>query len=168
MGSITPGTNGTLKSTTLENALYEALTIASNWESDIAKNPTLESRVSIQSSFATKTLEANFNFKLEKSFNSTDATSFPVVTQLLNTNYSAGSGGTIIAPNIYAAIVRLCEEIQNRESNVNKNPQAKNAITSLNYDSESLVVKGSVNMNLDFTTDSTGSVVSRARVYLLD
>lgn len=168
MGSVTPGSGGTLKSVTIENALYEALTLASNWESDVLKNPTLESKIAIQTSFATKTLDANFTFKLEKSFSTTDATSFPVVTQLIGTNYSAGTGGTIVAPNIYAAIVRICEEIQNREASVNKNPLTKNSITVLNYASETLTVTGSINMSLDFTTDSTGSVVSRARTYLLD
>ncbi len=168
MGSVTPGTSGTLKSNTIENMLYEALTIASNWENDLNKNPTAEYKISIQSDYSAKRMTANFTFKLDRQKSTLGSPSFGILCQLVSTNYSAGTGGFLITTNIYAAIVEICEEIQNRDANVNKNPQSLNTITALNYDSETLTVTGSVTLIVDNTTDNTGSVVSRARTYLLD
>lgn len=168
MGAITPGTNATLKSNTIENILYEALTVASGWENDLVKNPTAEYKVSIQTNFSARRLNATFNFKLDRVRTATGAPSFPVLCQLVSTGYSSGSGAFLISSNIYAAIVEICEEIQLRDGNVNKNPQNLNTVTALNYDAETLTVTGALTLLIDATTDNTGSVVSRARTYLLD
>lgn len=168
MGTIAPGTNGTLKSITIENMLYEALTIASNWESDTTKNPTADYKIAMQVDYAAKRVTANFSFKLDRQRSTTGAPSFPVQCHLVSTNYAVGSGGFLISTNIYAAIVELCEELQIRDANVNKNPLALNTVTALDYASEVLTLTGSVNLIVDSTTDSTGSVVTRARTYLLD
>lgn len=179
MGSITPGVNGTLKSNTIENMLYEALNIAINWENDTSlRNPTNEKNITLTEDRAARRVTASFDFKISREKTSSGATSFPVQTQLITTGYavgssSAGSGGVAIPPsivstNIYAAIVEICEELQRRDVDQAKNPQGLNTVTSLNYDSESLTVSGSASMMVDFSTDNAGNVVSRARVYLLD
>lgn len=168
MASLAPSTNGSLRSNTLENALYEALIVASNWELDTAKNPTAEIKIAIQQDFGAKRLNANFTFNLGREKTATGSTAFPVLCQLTNTNYSPGSGGTLVSTNIYAAIIEICEEVQKRDAITNKNPLGLNTVTSLNYDSETLIVTGSVSFVVDTTIDSTGGAVSRARIYLID
>lgn len=178
MGSITPGVNGTLKSNTLENALYEALNIALIWENDTTKNPNNERNITLTEDRAAKRITASFDFKITRERTANGATSFPVQTALVSTGYAVGTGTTnvsgttvppsIISTNIYAAIVEICEEIQRRDNDQVKNPQGLNTVTALNYDSEALTVTGSISMVVDFSTDSTGSVVSRARTYLID
>ncbi|MBD2130698.1 hypothetical protein NDI39_09995 [Microcoleus sp. ZQ-A2] len=168
MGIITPGTNGTLKSNTIENMLYEASILACNWENDVTKNPTEERRVTLTEDKSAKRATLNFTFKVTREKTATGSTAFPVQTQLVNSGYVVGSGGSIVSPNIHAAIVELCEEVQRRDADVNKNSQQLNTITSLNYDSESLTVSGSASFLVDFSIDGTGNAVSRARAYLLD
>lgn len=168
MGSITTGTGGTLKSNTIENMLYEALVLAVNWENDVTKNPTAEKKISLNEDKAAKRLTSNFDFKIARERTPTGSTSFPVQTQLIGTNYTPGTTPSIVSTNIYAAIVEIVEEIQRRDSDQNKNPQGLNTVTALNYDSESLTVTGAISLVVDFSTDSQGNVLSRARAYLLD
>lgn len=178
MGSITPGVGGTLKSNTIENMLYEALNIALNWENDATKNPNNERNITLTEDRAARRVTAAFDLKISRERTTSGATSFPVQTALVSTGYAVGTGTTnvsgvivppsIISTNIYAAIVEICEELQRRDIDQNKNPQGLNTVTALNYDSESLTVTGSVNMVVDFSTDNTGNVVSRARAYLID
>ena len=168
MGSVAPGTNGTLKSTTIENILYEALSIASNWENDLVKNPTGEKKISLSLDMAAKRATASFSQKVNREKTSTGSTAFPVQTQLVSSGYAAGTGSAIISTNIYAAIVEICEEIQRRDADNLKNPQGLNTVTSLSYDSEALAVSGSISLVVDFAIDATGNIVSRARTYLLD
>ena len=178
MGIITPGVNGTLKSTSIENMLYEALCIAVNWENDKGKNPNEEKKITLNESKSDKRVTANFDFKVKREKTNTGSTSFPVDCQLVSTNYLVGSGTTgvggatippsIVSTNIYGAIVELCEEVQRRDADQLKNPQGLNTVTSLSYDSETLTVSGSVTLVIDFSTDNTGNVITRARAYLLD
>lgn len=168
MGSVVPGTGGTLKSNTIENSLYEALVIASNWENDIAKNPSGEKRIALITDTPSKLFNANFTLKIARELTATGVPSFPVQSQLIGTGYTAGSGGAIVSGNIYAAIVEICEEIQKREAIAAKNPLNLNGVTELSYNSETLTVAGSVTLSIDTTTDATGNVVSRARAYLVD
>lgn len=168
MGSITVGIAATLKSNTIENILYEALTIASIWENDLVKNPTAEKRIALAVDIAAKRLTASFNQKISREKTASGSTTFPVQSQFVNSGYSAGTGGTIVSSNIYSAIVEICEEIQKRDADQSKNPQGLNTVLSLSYDSETLIVTGSVNLAIDVTTDGTGNNVTRAKVYLLD
>src|SRR5919202_3898549 len=153
MGSVAPGTGGTLKSTTIENVLYEALSIATNWENDLTKNPTAQRNITLLVDFAAKRVGASFTCKLSRERTATGATSFPVQTQLVSSGYAAGTTPSIISTNIYAAIIEICEEIQRRDGDSKKNPQGLNTVTALNYDSEALTVTGSVSLVVDFSTD---------------
>lgn len=178
MGIVTPGTNGTLKSTFIENMMYEALCVAVNWENDITKNPSGEKKITLTESKSDKRLTAGFEFKLAREKTVNGSTAFPVQCQLVGTGYAVGSGTTgvsgatippsIVSTNIYAAIVEIAEDIQRRDADQAKNPQALNTITALNYDSESLTVSGALSLVVDFSTDNTGNVISRARTYLID
>lgn len=168
MGSVTSGSAGTLKSSTIENILYEALTIGANWENDLTKNPSGERKIALSQDFAAKRINAGFTFSLTRERTATGATAFPVQSQLVDTGYKVGTGSTIISTNIYAAIVEICEELQRRDADSNKNPQNLNTVTALTYDSEALTVTGSITLVVDFSTDATGNIVSRARSYLTD
>lgn len=168
MGSVTVAVGGTLRSNTIENMLYEALSLACNWENDVVKNPTAEKKVSLTEDKAEKRVTANFTFKINRERTSTGSTSFPVQTHLVSTGYAAGTTPAIVSTNIYAAIVEICEEIQKRDADVNKNPMGLNTVTSLNYDSEALTVTGSISQSFDFTPDAQGNIVSRAKTYLVD
>lgn len=168
MGAVVPGTNGTLKSNTIENMLYEALNIAINWENDQIKNPTGEKRITLTEDKSAKQVTASFDFKINRDKTTVGATSFPVQSALVGTGYTAGTTPAIVSDNIYAAIVEICEEIQRRDADSRKNPQSLNTVTTLNYVSESLTVSGSITLVVDASTDNFGNVVTRARAYLLD
>lgn len=169
MATITPGTDGTLKSTTLENALHEALLRCISYELDTAKNPLVTRNIVMSCDFAQNKVTGSFSFGLLVSIDSTTGTSTNTILEYLtNSGYLPGTGGTIKSAIISAAIVEIAERIQILDRNSLKNPTAKNTITGLTYDSEANTVSGNFEYELSVVLGASGVSTITAKTYLLD
>lgn len=168
MATLTPGTSGTLKSVTLENAFHEALSRVALAEQDATKNTQALSRVTMSNDLRTSRITGSFTFPLTKETTATGSISFVTVEHLTGLNYTAGSGGTLKSPGLCAAVVELAELIQTKEQSTAKNPQSINSITGLTYDSETLLVSGSFDYSTVATVSAAGEVVIAGKTYLLD
>lgn len=168
MATYTPGTGGTLKSTTLENAFHEALNSAINFEKDTAKNPQNQQKIGLSINAVTRSATGSFTFSLTKEITTAGTISFPVTDYFTTSGFTPGTGSTIKSANLPAAIVELAELLQTREQNSTKNPQNLNTITSLNYDSEALTVDCTFAYNLDAAMATDGGLSLKAKTYLAD
>lgn len=168
MAILTPGTTGTIKSVSLENAFHEALSRVALAEQDSTKNTQALTRVTLTSDIRTSRVTGTFTFALTKAFTETGSTSFVVVEHLSNTGYAAGTGGTLKSPGLCAAVVELAELIQAKEQLTSKNPSSLNSITGLTYDSETLLVSGSFDYQTVASMTAAGELSIAAKTYLLD
>lgn len=168
MATLTPGTGGTLKSVSLENAFHEALSRVALAEQDSTKNTQALSRVTMTNDVRSSRVTGTFTFALSKETTATGSIAFVVVEHLIGTGYAAGTGGTLKSPGLCAAVVEIAEAIQSKEQITSKNPSSLNAITGLSYDSETLLVSGSFDYQTVPTMSATGELSIAAKTYLLD
>ena len=169
MSTITPGTSGSLQSTTLENALNEAIALAISYELDATKNPQSLKNLTQSYDLATNTCTATFTFPLSIVIDS-NGRIIPTVTEYLSsTGFTPGNPvGTIKSSGIAATIVEVCERIQTLDRNSLKNPSNNNTITGLTYDSEALTVTGAISFGIVPAILPTGIISIVAKQYLLD
>lgn len=169
MSTITPGTTGSLKSTTLENALHEALLLCISYELSTTKNPLATRNIVMACDFSQNKVTGSFTFGLLVSVDSTTGTPTNTILEYLtNSGYAPGGGGTIKSSIISAAIVEIAERIQIQDRNSLKNPTAKNTITGLSYDSEANTVSGNFDYEIVVTIGTDGVPTVAAKTYLLD
>jgi hypothetical protein len=168
MAILTPGTGGTIKSVTLENAFHELLSRIATLEQDTSKNSTAATKITMSVDVRSGRVTGNFSFGLTKETTATGSTSFVVVEHLSNSGYAQGTNGTIKSAGINASLVEVCEMIQTKEQLASKNPTGLNTITGLNYDSETLLITGNFDYNVTGSIDNLGSLVLAAKTYLVD
>lgn len=168
MTTITPGTGGTIKSTTLENAFHEALTLCIGYERDTAKNPSNLRNITLSINLADNKATGTFSFGLTKEISATGSITHTTAEYLTNTAFASGTGGTIVSNTIASAILEIAERIQTLEANSLKNPTAIQQITGITYDSEQLSVSGTFDYAVVSIVDATGKTVISAKPYLVD
>lgn len=168
MATLTPGTGGTLKSVSLENAFHEALSRVAIAEQDSTKNTQALTRVTMSNDIRTSRVTGSFTFALQKETTASGSIAFVVVEHLTGIGYAAGAGGTLKSAGLCGALVELAELIQSREQTTSKNPSSINAITGLTYDSETLLVSGTFDYSTIPTVSGTGELIISAKTYLLD
>lgn len=167
MATLTPGTEGTLKSATLETAFHEALSLAAIFEQDPLKNPQALSRIVMSLDIRTGQIKGNFTFEVTPTTAADGSTSFPVVEYLQNTGYTKGTGGGLISAGLCGAIVEIAEKIQAKEALSSKNPQGLNGVSGLNYGTETKIVNASFDYMVAGAV-TTGAYSCTAKTYLLD
>jgi hypothetical protein len=168
MATLTPGTGGTLKSTTLEAAFHEALSLAAVAEQDPLKNPQALSRIVMGLNVRTGQVTGTFTFEVVPTTGSDGSTAFPVTEYLQNTGYAKGTGGGLSSAGLCGAIVELAEKIQAKERLSSKNPQGLNGVAGLNYATETQVVSASFDYLVTGSVSTTGAYICTAKTYLLD
>lgn len=167
MASLTPGTGGTLKSTSIEAAFHEALCLATLAEQDSLKNPQKLRRVGLSLDLRMSQVSGSFSFVFEPTAATDGAATFPITEYLIGINYAKGTGGELKSSALCGAIVELAEKIQAKQRLTSKNPSGMFAITRLAYNSDVKIVSGF------FAYNVTGSVVNgifstAAKTFLMD
>lgn len=167
MAIFTPG-GGTLKSTTLENALFEAITLLLSKEKDTAVNTGNESRVTL-SLDQTLIASGTCTFVGLESVSSVDGSINWVVSNYLSPtfSFSPGTSSSIKSANLPAAIVEIAKKIQALEVQTAKNTQNLNRI-NLTYDSDAATITLTFECALALTIASDGKTQLQANTYLLD
>lgn len=167
MATFIPG-GGTLKSTTLEGAFFEAVMLLLSKEKDTTLNVSNLSRVSFtidQGLIAT----GSCTFSAQENLSATDDSVSWNVSNYLGSGFvfSPGSGGTLKATNLPAAIVALAKRMQNLESQTSKNSKGLNNI-AITYDSDLLTVRVNWQCQLDLATNANGRAETIVKTYLVD
>ncbi len=168
MATITPGTGGTLTSTTLESIFHEALNTAILYELDLTKNPQSIRNITLSIDLANNRATGTFSFAATKAIGASGGTTFTPNEHLSNSGFTPGTGGTIKSAGINSAIVEIAELIQAREADSLKNPTATQNITGLTYDSEANNIAGTFSYIITQAIDATGKTVITGKTYLLD
>lgn len=168
MTTITPGTGGTLKSTTLENAFHECLVKGLSYELDSTKNPSSIKNITLALDLATNRARGTFSFSFGLELGTTGQMTVTVSEYLTSTGFTSGTGGTVRSNTIASAIVEIAEMLQAKDRLPSKNPSQANTITGLSYDSETLVVTGAFEYGIVTSVEATGNTIISAKNYLLD
>lgn len=167
MATFTPG-GGTLKSTTLENALVEGLMLLRSKELDTTINPANENKVNF-SIDQTLVLSGTATFTAQETVSSTDGSINWNTNNYLGAGFvfSAGSGGTVKSTNLPAAIIEIAKRMQLLEAQTAKNQSGLNRI-NLTYDSDAATVTLTFEAALVITIATDGKTQLQATSYLLD
>lgn len=167
MALFTPST-GTLKSVTLENALFEAISLLLQKEKDTTVNTGNENRVTF-SLDQNLSLTGTCTFNAIESVSSSDGSINWLVANYLNATFTftPGTSGTLKSVNLPAAIIEIAKRIQLLEVQTAKNTQNLNKI-NLVYDSDAATVTLTFQCDLTITIASDGKVQYSAIAYLTD
>lgn len=159
---------GTLKSTTLENALVEGLMLLRSKELDTTINPANENKISF-SVDQTLVLSGTATFTAQETVSSTDGSINWNVNNYLGAGFifSAGSGGTVKSNNLPAAIIEIAKRMQLLEAQTAKNQSGLNRI-NLTYDSDAATVTLTFESSLTISIATDGKTQFSATSYLVD
>lgn len=166
MALFTPGT-GTLRSTTLESALLEAIMLLLGKEQDAAINPNNQKRVTFnlnQQLVASGTC----NFLATETLDTTNDSIRWTVDNYLASGFVFSAGnGTLKAGNLPAAIIAIAKRIRSLEVQPTKNATGQSNI-NLVFSSQESAVTLYWKMPVQTVTDSNGRVAYNAVPYLID
>lgn len=166
MAIITPGTGGTIKSTTLEGQIFEAISLARKWELDSSKNPSARNYISSYSLSATG-FAAAVSFPCELSLNTSGQTVFVIPDYLVGTAFTPGTTGTFKSSNIAAYIAELILHGQLLERQSSKNPSSINNFSAEYNTEEPITFNANISLALILDISSNGKPQFNAVEYLL-
>jgi hypothetical protein len=135
MTVITPGTTGTLKSSTAEATLIEILTFIRNNERLSAKNPSNRRFVNVDYNHNTGLVVVSWTIPAITSITSTGTIETSASDYLTDVAFTSGTGGTFKSSGYTQTVLEVAEYLQLLEQDSSKNPNALNYIQS-NYDSD--------------------------------
>lgn len=147
MTSITPGTNGTLKSTTAEALLAEIATFLRNNEKVSARNPTNLNYIRPDFNLNSFTFICSFSLPVEQTIGTDGGVTFTASEYLSGLTFSAGAGGTFKSATAAQYFLEIIAFLQATEADNTKNPQANNYVSS-SYDGDNNLFTGSVTIPL--------------------
>ncbi len=166
MAIITPGTGATLKSSTLEAQLLEAISLARKWELDSARNPSARNYIS-NYSLSASGFTANISFPCDMSLNTSGQPIFTIPDYLSGTGFTAGTAGTFKSTNIAAYIGELVIFGQLLERQSAKNPSSINNLSAEYNTEEPITLNANISLALTLDIASNGKPQFTAVEYLL-
>lgn len=167
MATVTPGSGGTIKSTTAEGHLQEIMTFISIKQAALSTNPSEVTNVSCNHNQQALTFTGNYQFSVSQAIDGSGALTLEANTYLVGTGFQVGTGGTFKgnSPEKYALEVLMY--LQGLEQNPSLNPQGRNFITGT-YNSDNGLYQGSFSIPVLLGIDATSGVVNYgANPYLL-
>ncbi|MEH2242356.1 hypothetical protein [Nostoc sp.] len=166
MTSITPGTNGTLKSITAENALVELVAILKNGEANTTVNPNKRNYVTLDFNLNTGSVAISFNIPTIPIITTTGSIEISASEYLTNLGFSCGIGGTFKSSTAAQSLIEIASYLQAKEADSISNSQGNN-YTNFNYDGDSTIFGGSATIPFTISIDSNGKPVIETTEYLL-
>lgn len=167
MTTLNPGTGGTLKATTLENAIQEILVWIIATERDIAKNPNqIRNITSLSWDLTTRLFSASYTIPVIKNIDATGNSCFQGKEYLTNDGFIQGSGGDLLSTGAVATLLEISERIQTLENDLAKNPDSKNFVGGT-FNTNSLTYSGSVSAIFKEKFDTDGEIIFEVEEYLL-
>lgn len=167
MATITPGTGGTLRSTTIEGALCEALKLLKGYEQDSVKNPAnLNYVFTYSQDFVTNRIDTTWSIPVQRVIDSTGGTTYRCAEYLTSVGYAAGTGGTLKSTTLANVILEISEKMQELEANPLKNTRALNQLTG-SIQMDTLTFTGSFSGTITGTPNTSGKTETTIAEYLL-
>lgn len=167
MATVTAGTGGTIKSTTLEAQLQESCMLLQILEVTPANNPDQLDRISVAHDPDTNNFTATFNFPVEQTINDLGQINYSAPDYLTDTDFLPGTGGTFKSTTLAGYLMEALIYAQNIERQSIRNPTNRNGATG-NFNSDSTLFTGSLSLPVLITVEPDGSIKYVADEYLLD
>ena len=166
MTVITPGTGGTMKSTTGEALLAEVIDFIQLAESNSVRNPNVRDYVRANYNCNSYLLEASFTFSYTEALSTTTGEMFiSLPDYLTGTNFVPGTNGTFKSSNVCAYCFEVAKYLDIAERDATKNPTNQNRIT-ITQNAEALVATGTISLPFTLTQNSTGTRTIAITPYL--
>ncbi|WOD37370.1 hypothetical protein [Nodosilinea sp. E11] len=167
MATVTPGTGGTIKSTTAEGQAHEILSFISLKQLSTVVNPGQVENVLGSHDQQAQTFSGTYQFSVSQAIDGNGNLTLSANSYLVGAGFQEGTGGTFKGntPEKYALEVLMY--LQNLERTPALNPSSRNFVTGT-YNSDTGVYQGSFNIPVIMGIDATSGVVSYgADPYLL-
>jgi hypothetical protein len=167
MASVTPGVDGTIKSTTAEGQAHEILSFISLKQLSEVTNPGLVSNVLASHDQQALLFSGSYQFSVSQAIDLSGNLTLSVNPYLVGPGFQEGTGGTFKGntPEKYALEVLMY--LQSLELNPTLNPSSRNNITGT-YNSDTGLYQGSFSLPVILGIDAvTGIVNYGADPYLL-
>jgi hypothetical protein len=153
MTLITPGTTGTLQSTSAEAALVEILTFIRNNERLSAKNPSSRRYVNVDYNLNTGFVVLSWTIPSRVNITGTGSIETSADNYLTDVSFFSGTGGTFKSTGYTQSILEIAEFLQLAEQDSSKNPNDLNYIQS-NYDSDTKNYSGNAQIPFNVEIDN--------------
>lgn len=167
MATVTPGTGGTIKSTTAEGQAHEILSFIALKQQSEVTNPGQVFNVLGGHDQQALTYSGTYQFSVAQTIAAGGALTLTANTYLIGTAFQEGTGGTFSgnSPERYALEVLMY--LQTLERNPALNPSNRNFITGT-YNSDTGLYQGSFSLPVILGIDAGSGVVNYgADPYLL-
>lgn len=167
MATVTPGTGGTIKSTTAEGQAHEILSFIGIKQRSLSTNPGEVTNVNGQHDQQALIFSGSYQFSVAQTISASGALTLEAVPYLVGSAFQVGTGGTFKgnSPEKYALEVLMY--LQSLELNPATNPQNRNFITGT-YNSDTSIYQGSFSIPVLMAIDAASGVVNYgANPYLL-
>jgi hypothetical protein len=167
MATVTPGTGGTIKSTTAEGQLHEIMSFLSINQASIGTNPSEATNVSCSHDQQALLFSGTYQFSVAQTIAANGSLTLAVNPYLVGTAFQEGSGGTFKSNTPEGYALEVLMYLQNRELNPSFNPNNRNNITG-SYNSDTGLYQGSFSIPVILGIDAVSGVVNYgANPYLL-
>lgn len=167
MTTVTPGTGGTIKSTTAEGQAHEILSFISLKQSSEVTNPGQVTNVLGVHDQQALIFSGTYQFSVSQVIDGTGNLTLSVNPYLIGAGFQVGTGGTFKgnSPEKYALEVLMY--LQNLERNPTLNPSNRNFIAGT-YNSDTGLYQGSFSLPVIMGIDAGSGIVNYgADPYLL-
>lgn len=167
MATVTPGTGGTIKSTTAEGQAHEILSFISLRQLSEVTNPGQVTNVLANHDQQALLFSGTYQFSVSQAIDGNGGLVLSVNPYLVGSAFQEGSGGTFKgnSPEKYALEVLMY--LQNLERTPASNPSSRNYVTGT-YNSDTGLYQGSFSLPVILGIDAGSGVVNYgADPYLL-
>lgn len=165
MATITPGTGGTIKNSTIEGQVIETITLLQLMESDSSKNSSGRNAITMSLNLNTNEFVSSFVLPVAQSFNADGSIKLAAQPYLTGVTFAAGTGGTYKSATLEAYALEVLMALQFQEQITAKNPNNRNLITGA-FDSDTGLYSGAFNLPIAYALD-TGTIEITPVEYLL-
>lgn len=165
MAAIAPGSGGTLKSTTAESALVEAILFLVQCERDSAKNPNGYRSLNYAVTDSGAVFSGDFSLSATQTLTGTGSLAIAANPYLTATGFSPGSGGTFKSTTIEATVLEILMFLQLLETDATKNTNNRNFVTGT-YNSDTRIYRGTFSLPVAMTIGPNGEAIVTANEYL--
>jgi hypothetical protein len=167
MASVTPGTGGTIKSTTAEGQLMEIMTFISQKQASLVTNPSEVINVTGSHDQQALLYSGTYQFSVTQALAANGSLTLTAATYLVGTAFQEGTDGTFKSNSPEGYALEVLMYLQAKEQDGNSNPNSRNYITGT-YNSDTGIYQGSFSIPVILGLDAaTGVVNYGANPYLL-
>ena len=167
MATITPGTGGTIKSTTAEDQAHEILSWISLKQADSVINPGLVENITGTHDQQALVFTGTYSLSVSQAIDSNGNLTLTANTYLVGAGFQVGTGGTFKGNSPEKYCLEVLMYLQSLEADPSKNPNNRNFVTGT-YNSDSRIYAGSFSLPVILGVDAgTGLVNYGANPYLL-